>query len=122
MHRMTISDFKLNDRGPKEFDKSSKQSVKLEKSLSTSAGGTDSYMSLDTEPEPEILLQSVTHAISHDQLTVEIKSIYAGLIILESKYIAVNECTSWKLKTKFLFIKRNRVMKNGKLWSFCIKR
>ena len=91
VHRMTIFDFNLSDWGPKEFDKYSKQSVKLEKILTTSADGTEPYIGLDIEPEPEILLQSVTRAISHDQLVVEVKGIYAGLVMSEAKCIAVDE-------------------------------
>ena len=77
--------------GPKIFDKSSKQPIKLKESLLTPNDGTDAYMDLDTEHEPEILLQPETRLISHDQLVVEVKSIYAGLVMLEAKCIDVDE-------------------------------
>ena len=48
-------------------------------------------MDLDVEPEPEILLQPETRPISHDQLVVEVKSVYAGLVMLEAKCIDVDE-------------------------------
>ena len=100
VHRMRISDFSLSDWGSKEFDKYSKQSVKLEENLTTSTDETDPYMNLDIETEPEILLQSVTRAISHDQLIVEIKSIYVDLIMLKAKCIEINEKHFMKAQEK----------------------
>ena len=44
-----------------------------------------------TEPEPEILLQPETRPISHEQLVVEVKGIYAGLVMVEAKCIDVDE-------------------------------
>ena len=73
---------------------------KLEENLATSADETDPYMGLDTEPEPEILLQPVTRAISHDQLIVEVKSIYVDLIMLEAKCIEINEKHFMKIQKK----------------------
>ena len=43
------------------------------------------------EPEPEILLQPETRPISHEQLVVEVKGIYAGLVMVEAKCIDVDE-------------------------------
>ena len=45
----------------------------------------------DPDLEPEILLQPETRPISHDQLVVEVKGIYAGLVMLEAKCIDVDE-------------------------------
>ncbi|MCJ1463934.1 hypothetical protein MMC07_002543 [Pseudocyphellaria aurata] len=45
----------------------------------------------DLEPEPEILLQPETRPISHEQLLVEVKGIYAGLVMVEAKCIDVDE-------------------------------
>ena len=84
VHRMTISDFNLSDWRPKEFDKYSKQPVKLKKILTTSIDGIESYIDLNIESESEILLQPVTRAISHDQLIVEVKGIYVDLIMLKA--------------------------------------
>ena len=42
------------------------------------------------EPEPKILLQPETRPISHDQLVVEVKGIYAGLVMVEAKCIDVD--------------------------------
>ena len=43
------------------------------------------------EPEPNILLQPETRPISHEQLVVEVKGIYAGLVMVEAKCIDVDE-------------------------------
>ncbi|KAL8823252.1 MAG: hypothetical protein Q9191_006030 [Dirinaria sp. TL-2023a] len=51
----------------------------------------------DIEPDPELdsepvlLLQPETRPISHDQLVVEVKGIYAGLVMVESKCADVDE-------------------------------
>lgn len=45
----------------------------------------------DPQVVPEILLQPETRPISHDQLVVEVKGIYAGLVMLEAKCIDVDE-------------------------------
>ncbi|MCJ1242697.1 hypothetical protein MMC14_010706 [Varicellaria rhodocarpa] len=42
-------------------------------------------------PEPQILLQPETRPITHDQLVVEVKGIYAGLVMVEAKCIDVDE-------------------------------
>lgn len=44
----------------------------------------------DLEQDPEILLQPETRPISHDQLFLEVKGIYAGLLMVESKCIEVD--------------------------------
>ena len=45
----------------------------------------------DSEVEPEMLLQPDTRPISHEQLASEVKSIYAGLVMVEAKCIEVDE-------------------------------
>ena len=53
----------------------------------------DDELELDQEldPEPVLLLQPETRPISHEQLVVEVKGIYAGLMLVESKCIDVDE-------------------------------
>ena len=41
--------------------------------------------------EPEMLLQPDTRPISHEQLVVEVKGIYAGLVMVEAKCIDIDE-------------------------------
>lgn len=43
------------------------------------------------EDEPEMLLQPETRPISHEQLVVEVKGIYAGLVMVEAKCIDIDE-------------------------------
>ena len=43
------------------------------------------------EPDPEMLLQPDTRPISHEQLVVEVKGIYAGLVMVEAKCIDIDE-------------------------------
>ena len=43
-----------------------------------------------TDVEPELLLQPETRPISHEQLMIEIKGIYAGLVMVEAKCIDVD--------------------------------
>ena len=43
------------------------------------------------EENPEMLLQPETRPISHDQLVIEVKGIYAGLVMVESKCIDIYE-------------------------------
>ena len=52
--------------------------------------------SVDDGPEaqdvqPEMLLQPETRPISHDQLVIEVKGIYAGLVMVEAKCIDIDE-------------------------------
>ena len=44
----------------------------------------------ESEPEPELLLQPETRPISHDQLVIEVKGIYAGLVMVEAKCFDVD--------------------------------
>ena len=41
--------------------------------------------------EPEMLLQPETRPISHEQLVIEVKGIYAGLVMVEAKCIDIDE-------------------------------
>ena len=43
------------------------------------------------ESQPEMLLQPDTRPISHEQLVVEVKGIYAGLVMVEAKCIDIDE-------------------------------
>ncbi|MCJ1395728.1 hypothetical protein MMC18_008614 [Xylographa bjoerkii] len=52
------------------------------------------------EPEPELLLQPETRPISHDQLVVEVKGIYAGLVMVEAKCVDVDEKQSLAAQEK----------------------
>ena len=52
--------------------------------------------SVDDGPEasdvqPEMLLQPETRPISHDQLVIEVKGIYAGLVMVEAKCIDIDD-------------------------------
>ena len=47
------------------------------------------YMS--TQAEPEMLLQPETPHLSHEQLVVEVKGIYAGLVMVEAKCIDIDK-------------------------------
>lgn len=51
----------------------------------------DGYADPELEPDTDILLQPETRPISHEQLVVEVKGIYAGLVMLEAKCIDVDE-------------------------------
>ena len=71
------------------------QQIKLEKNPSGIQGVriSDSSPNLqeeDLEQDPELLLQPETRPISHDQLFLEVKGIYAGLLMVESKCIEVD--------------------------------
>jgi len=41
--------------------------------------------------EPEMLLQPDTKPISHEQLVIEVKGIYAGLVLVEEKCMDIDE-------------------------------
>ena len=62
-----------------------KDPVKLEGDQQSSPGA-----SLQVD-EPEMLLQPETRPISHDQLVIEVKGIYAGLVMVEAKCIDIDE-------------------------------
>jgi len=54
------------------------------------------------EDEPEMLLQPETRPISHEQLVVEVKGIYAGLVMVEAKCIDIDERQSAAAQEKDL--------------------
>lgn len=51
----------------------------------------DADRDMDVDVEPILLLQPETRPISHDQLVVEVKGIYAGLVMVESKCVDVDD-------------------------------
>ena len=51
----------------------------------------DHDQDINLEPEPTMIPQPETRPISHDQLVVEVKGIYAGLVMVEAKCIEVDE-------------------------------
>lgn len=59
--------------------------------LSPSSQGFDLERDTEMDMEPILLLQPETRPISHDQLVVEVKGIYAGLVMVESKCVDVDE-------------------------------
>lgn len=68
------------------------EQIKLEKNPSgvRLSGSSPNLQDEDSEQDPEILLQPETRPISHDQLFLEVKGIYAGLLMVESKCIEVD--------------------------------
>lgn len=52
---------------------------------------TDQTDMSEDDEEPELLLQPETRPISHEQLVHEVKGIYAGLVMVETKCIDVDE-------------------------------
>lgn len=58
-----------------------------------------------SEAEPEMLLQPDTRPISHEQLVVEVKGIYAGLVMVEAKCIDIDERQSAAAQEKDPFKK-----------------
>ncbi|MCJ1271160.1 hypothetical protein MMC22_011059 [Lobaria immixta] len=84
----------FNEPDSQNIDKLPIQSNKLERNQSATQNEPDSLdpaVDNDSDPEPEILLQPETRPISHEQLLVEVKGIYAGLVMVEAKCIDVDE-------------------------------
>lgn len=54
----------------------------------------------ESQDEPEMLLQPETRPISHEQLVVEVKGIYAGLVMVEAKCIDIDERQSLAAQEK----------------------
>lgn len=84
----------FNEQDSPIIDKLPVQPNKLERSQPVTQDDSDSLGPTednDLEPEPEILLQPETRPISHEQLLVEVKGIYAGLVMVEAKCIDVDE-------------------------------
>ena len=66
----------------------------LERGRPPSRGASPSVDELsgeNPEAQPEMLLQPETRPISHDQLVIEVKGIYAGLVMVEAKCIDIDE-------------------------------
>ena len=55
-----------------------------------------------SEAEPEVLEQPETRPISHDQLVIEVKGIYARLVMVEAKCIDIDEKQTAAAKEKDL--------------------
>ena len=73
--------------------------------------------SIDDGPEaldvlPEMLLQPETRPISHDQLVIEVKGIYAGLVMVEAKCIDIDEKQSTAARKRILLEKLDLRMIN----------
>ncbi|KAL8944124.1 MAG: hypothetical protein Q9216_000629 [Gyalolechia sp. 2 TL-2023] len=51
----------------------------------------ESHQDQAQDPQPQIIRQPETRPISHDQLVVEVKGIYAGLVLVEQKCKEVDE-------------------------------
>lgn len=87
--------FSFNDEDShKQFVISSRQSTQLEKrrvklSNETDLEHFDEYV--DSDLNSEILLQFEIRSISHNQLIIEVKGIYADLIMLKIKCIDVDK-------------------------------
>lgn len=91
--KTVINKIFINEQDSQIIDKLPIQ-PKLERTQSATQDDSDSLgQAVDNEldPEPEILLQPETRPISHEQLLVEVKGIYAGLVMVEAKCIDVDE-------------------------------
>jgi hypothetical protein len=87
----------------KKTDKSPTQPIKVEKNQAAPTDSNDtepSYIDVEAEPQPDLLLQPETRPISHEQLVVEVKGIYAGLVMVEAKCIDVDEKQSMEAQEK----------------------
>ena len=91
--KTVINKIFINEHDSQIIDKLPIQ-PKLERTQSATQDDSDSLgqaVDNDLDPEPEILLQPETRPISHEQLLVEVKGIYAGLVMVEAKCIDVDE-------------------------------
>lgn len=71
-----------------------KDTVKLERNRQSSLSASppvDEWPAEMPNTIPEMLLQPETRPISHDQLVIEVKGIYAGLVMVEAKCIDIDE-------------------------------
>ena len=73
---------------PPPTNENTKESIDVGSSRNYTAPSETSETSVD---EPELLLQPETRPISHEQLVVEVKGIYAGLVMVEAKCIDVDD-------------------------------
>lgn len=80
-----------NEPNPTDLEESQRPTRGTERGLSgdDSPPGEEPLEGL--EAEPEMLLQPDTRPISHEQLVVEVKGIYAGLVMVEAKCIDIDE-------------------------------
>lgn len=83
----TAKDSNLRGSGQNE----SRTARRDQPSLSPSSQDFGLERDTDMDMEPILLLQPETRPISHDQLVVEVKGIYAGLVMVESKCVDVDE-------------------------------
>ena len=60
-------------------------------SVSKEAASPEPGAESESDPAPVMIRQPQTRDISHDQLVVEVKGIYAGLVMVEAKCIDVDE-------------------------------
>ena len=68
-----------------------KGTVNLERDRHTSPGGSPPPVCDGATAEPDMFLQPETRPISHDQLVIEVKGIYAGIVMVEAKCIDIDE-------------------------------
>lgn len=102
-HKTTFNPSYNNVDPLKKSDKSPVQPIKVGNDQTAPSDKNDtepSYIDTDAEPEPDLLLQPETRPISHEQLVVEVKGIYAGLIMVEAKCIDVDEKQSMEAQEK----------------------
>ena len=91
---------------PQQQDPYSSERTEQQFRLGTDQKNTSSVpSSVDDGPEapdvqPEMLLQPETRPISHDQLVIEVKGIYAGLVMVEAKCIDIDEKQSTAAQEK----------------------
>lgn len=69
-------------------------------SLSGETASKTSYINADEKLNLVRLLQPETRPILHDQLVVDVKGIYVGLVMMEAKCIDVNEKQSLEAQEK----------------------
>ena len=69
--------------GPRKMEMDRRDSVSKSSSVDDRPQGPDA--------DAEMLLQPETRPISHEQLVVEVKGIYAGLVMVEAKCIDIDE-------------------------------
>ena len=67
------------------------RSDRRNQSATSSTPSSDMDQDQASDTDPILLLQPETRPISHDQLVVEVKGIYAGLVMVESKCMDVDE-------------------------------
>ena len=74
-----------------QFDRKTRTLAKTEPPFSDGDSPPGDEPLEGSEVEPEMLLQPDTRPISHEQLVVEVKGIYAGLVMVEAKCIDIDE-------------------------------